>query len=462
MSRTAILYVTERCNQACVFCLEEDGLQLRPDVAATQVAADLAGLRANGAEHLTFMGGETFLRKDLPSLLSEARRLGFTRLGVTTNGTALANPGFLERMIDAGLEFVEISVHADEAQLAAEISGKSFTWERQQRALAELETVRDRIHVIVNLVICHENRDRVERILRTLLDAHPRLRPTVKLKLVSMIGAAASGPSLRYDAVDLGPAFALLRERNVDYWTYNLPLCRVPGEARHSHEAQAFVLSWRYHDYDHRARDGYYDSGFQLEGNVWPAPCDGCTLSAICPGLEETYRRHQGDAELHALSDDPRPIVAGILSDAHDDPARADAILAELSARPRPRAFVPTLQPKPGEAALAFAHPSWPEPLCVELTPANPRAPGFAATDRLRLSYRKSARDPGRDLAGQALLDGLTAALTAASDAKESLAAAAARLAQVSPTGWSCAQLKLGPAPPRTDVPLAIRVPQAR
>src|SRR5262245_58959679 len=115
MTRTAIMYVTERCNQACVFCLEEDGTALRPDVPPAQVLEDLRSLRARGAEHITFMGGETFLRKDLPSLLGEARRLGFTRLGVTTNGTALASPGFLDRMIGSGLDFVEISVHADDA-----------------------------------------------------------------------------------------------------------------------------------------------------------------------------------------------------------------------------------------------------------------------------------------------------------------------------------------------------------
>src|SRR5579871_1132944 len=105
MPRTAILYVTERCNQACVFCLEEDGLALRPDLPRPQVLADLADLRARGAEHITFMGGETFLRKDLPELLAETKKLGFTRVGVTTNGTALAHEGFLDRMIGAGLDF---------------------------------------------------------------------------------------------------------------------------------------------------------------------------------------------------------------------------------------------------------------------------------------------------------------------------------------------------------------------
>jgi organic radical activating enzyme len=461
VARTAILYVTERCNQACVFCLEEDGTALRPDVPATQVAADLASLRARGADHLTFMGGETFLRKDLPSLLDEARRLGFTRRGVTTNGTALAHPGFLEKMIDAGLDFVELSVHADSAELAEEISGKGFTWERQQRAIDELENLRDRLHVIVNLVICRQNAGKVAEILRTLLDGHPRLRPMVKLKFVSVIGAASrdGSPPLRYDEVDLRPALALLKERGIDYWLYNFPLCVVPGEAARSHEAQAFALDWRYHDYDHRARDGYYDSGFQLEGNVWPEACDRCTLAPLCPGMEETYRRFAGEGELKAQSESALPYVEQILDEAKRDRTQAPVLLAALQQRNRPRRFVPELAPKPGEAALVFKHPAWDEPLAFELSPADEKRPSFAATPRLRLAYRKAAREPGGDPDGRRLLDALVAQLGQADAEGDPIAVAATRLAAAGAPGWSCATVKLGPAPPDPTRPLSIRVP---
>jgi MoaA/NifB/PqqE/SkfB family radical SAM enzyme len=462
MSRTAILYVTERCNQACVFCLEEDGTALRPDVAPEQVRADLAALRAAGAEHITFMGGETFLRKDLPELLGEARRAGFTRLGVTTNGTALAHPGFLGRMIDAGLDFVELSVHSDDAALAEEISGKAFTFERQERAIAELEAARERLQVIVNLVVCRENHRRVAAILERLLDAHPRLAPTVKIKFVSVIGAAAThGAPLRYDEVDLQPALALLRARGVDYWLYNFPLCRVDGEAARSHEAQAFVLDWRYSDYDHRRRDGYYDSGHQLEGNVWPErSCARCALAPICPGLEETYRRACGDGELAPRADDPLPTVAQILARAGRDESEAPALLARLSARRRPTRFVPEVVPRPGEAAVAFARAGADAPLWFELQPADPARPAFARGRLLQLSYRTplDGGEPGSDPDGRALLEAMARALADADAAAEPPARAAARLASSAPTGWRPGEVRLGPPPPSRDAPLAISI----
>lgn len=465
MSRTAIMYVTERCNQACVFCLEEDGTALRPDVPPQQVAEDLATLRARGAEHITFMGGETFLRKDLATLLGDARALGFTRLGVTTNGSVLAHPGFLLKMVEAGLAFVEISIHADSPELAERISGKGFTWERQQRALSELESLRDRIDVIVDLVICRENHDRVEPIVRRLLDEHPNLKPIVKLKFVSLIGAADcnDGQALRYDDVDLAPALALLTDRGVRHWTYNFPLCRVGG-ARHSHEAQAFVLDWRYHDYDHRKRDGYYDSGFQLEGNVWPErSCASCVARPICPGLEETYRRMHGDAVLAPLALDPVAETAAILADAGRDPARASGVLAQLRAQPRPSQFHGVVQAKPGEVVIELGHADWPEPLLFELGAARPDQPAFAATERMRLCYRRSERDPGTHPDGRKMLDALAAALRQADAVRETIAAAAERLAAAAVSaGWSRVAVRLGPKPPDADAPLAIRAPVRR
>jgi organic radical activating enzyme len=476
MARTAILYVTERCNQACVFCLEEDGLALRPDVPATQVCQDLAELRARGAQHLTFMGGETFLRKDLPALLAEARRVGFTRIGVTTNGTALSHPGFLERMIASGLDFVEMSVHSDDAAMAEAISGKPFTWERQKRALGELEMVRDRLHVIVNVVVCRQNHQRLLEVLSGLIDGYPKLRPVVKLKFVSVIGAAdrAGSPPLRYDEVDLGPSLEFLRARGVAYWLYNFPLCRIPPGATEegrgyrdaiarSHESQAFVLDWRYHDYDHRRRIGYYDSGFQLEGNVWPEPCQGCTLAPLCPGLEETYRRHHGTGELRARSEDPIAGIEAILTENGLEAGRARGVLTELAKRSRPQRFVSDVLPKPGEAALIFRHASWDEPIAFELGPADGR-PAFTATPRLSLAYRRTTREPGSEPSGRALLASLESALTDADAAHEPLTATAERLAgaAVGASGWSCAEVRFGPPPPVVDAPIAIRVPSRR
>src|SRR5438128_11007834 len=106
MPRTAILYIAERCNQNCVFCLEVDGKWSELKDPATQEVKQLVRrLWDEGARHITFMGGETIFRKDLPAILADARQAGYTRLGVTTNGTALHKKGFMGDLLASGLHF---------------------------------------------------------------------------------------------------------------------------------------------------------------------------------------------------------------------------------------------------------------------------------------------------------------------------------------------------------------------
>jgi molybdenum cofactor biosynthesis enzyme MoaA len=89
--KTAIMYIAERCNQDCVFCLEVDG-SWTPFVDPTtrQVVDQINRLRSRGADQITFMGGETFFRKDLPQIITHAKSIQYKRVGVVTNGTVLS------------------------------------------------------------------------------------------------------------------------------------------------------------------------------------------------------------------------------------------------------------------------------------------------------------------------------------------------------------------------------------
>lgn len=438
MSHTAIMWVTQRCNQACVFCLERDGTARIPDVAPAQVWDDLCALRAAGAEHITFMGGETFLRKDLPEILREAKSLGFTRVGVTTNGSVIGTPGFVAKMLDAGLDLIEISIHADTPALAALISGRSFTWSRQERALAELEELRARLsHLVVNVVVCRENADRMDAIVAGLIARHPRLDPIVKFKFVSFAGAAAADlPQLLHGDVDLRPALARLQRHGWGAWIYNFPLCSVPGHEATSHDTQALVLDWRYHDYDHGGHGGYYDTAFQLEGNVWPRACQRCSLAPLCPGVEETYRRLAGDAELVPSVRDPRAIVREVLASAGQDPSNAGAVLETLTRRHRPSRHDVAYVPQQGEAAIIFRHEDLGE-LTFEVGPRRAGVRSLVEGERLRLAYRKpAAGEPGDDARGEALLGALRAALLTSDRSGDDVERAVERLSQVGVGGF--------------------------
>src|SRR5262249_2560133 len=155
--------IAQRCNQSCVFCLEEDG-DWAPfkDPATAAVTDEIGRLYEKGARHITFMGGETFFRKDLAPILRHARATGFTRVGVTTNGTVLSKPGFIRELRDAGLDFIELSVHGHTAELSNLIAGTGFTHDRQSMALDEIRAAG--LLTILNVVVCRPNKDHLVEI----------------------------------------------------------------------------------------------------------------------------------------------------------------------------------------------------------------------------------------------------------------------------------------------------------
>lgn len=451
MTHTAIVYIAERCNQRCVFCLEVDQTwQPLPDFSTGQVVETLRGLHAEGADQVTFMGGETLFRKDFGEILAETRRLGFQRIGVTTNGTVLSTPGFLRRLMDRGLDFIELSLHGHTEALANQIGGTDFTFRRQARALAELNEIGSLL-TIVNVVICPENKDHVVDIARYLTTDFPRIPARFKLKFVGLMGLAESArarPALRYGAVDALASGDFLAARGVPVAFNNFPLCRLGRHAARSLELADLATDEQYFDYDHRGGSRYVDTRYHLDGRCWPEPCLDCSLRPICCGIENAYRLRHGHGELRARDDDPLAILADALAAHGRDRAGAAPILTALAREPRPLSVT---NEAGGAAAIVRLRRGGGSPVELQVEPSRPDLRAYATAGALSLSYRGDGdavfRQPG-------VPDLLRLAQAALGSVGDVAGAAAAIAAAAGAAGWEVLQTA-GPSAPRHPAPAA-------
>jgi len=103
----AHLIVTRRCNLSCAYCTEFD--KTSEPVPFDTLAARLARLRALKTWAICLTGGEPTLHPRLVDLVAEARRLGFPRRQMITNGLLLTRE-LIEDLNDAGLTDLQISV----------------------------------------------------------------------------------------------------------------------------------------------------------------------------------------------------------------------------------------------------------------------------------------------------------------------------------------------------------------
>jgi GTP 3',8-cyclase len=104
--------VTDRCNLRCVYCMPAEGIRLisHPDIISYEEILEVVkeGILL-GINKVRITGGEPLVRKGVVNLVEMIARLdGITDLGMTTNGTLLAQ--FAGDLAKAGLHRVNISL----------------------------------------------------------------------------------------------------------------------------------------------------------------------------------------------------------------------------------------------------------------------------------------------------------------------------------------------------------------
>jgi radical SAM protein with 4Fe4S-binding SPASM domain len=109
------LAVTYRCNNDCAHCYNARERNF-PELSTEQWYKILDQLWALGVPHIVFTGGEATLRNDLPELIQHAESNGQIT-GLNTNARRLSDMNYVQKLVDAGLDHVQITVESCEEQI---------------------------------------------------------------------------------------------------------------------------------------------------------------------------------------------------------------------------------------------------------------------------------------------------------------------------------------------------------
>ena len=78
----------EKCNLRCSYCMPADGIVLSPKeslMTANEIYSIAQLFVTNGVDKIRLTGGEPFLRKDFPDIITKLASLQ-TEISITTNG----------------------------------------------------------------------------------------------------------------------------------------------------------------------------------------------------------------------------------------------------------------------------------------------------------------------------------------------------------------------------------------
>jgi pyruvate-formate lyase-activating enzyme len=276
--------INRECNERCSFCnTPEDSRAILPGRAA--ILERIAAAGHSGGHALTITGRETTLDANLPDYLRAARAAGFTAIQVQSNGTTLGHRPLLERLVGAGMNALEMSLHTVDADTFERLIGARSLLPKALAgltALAEFPAVR----VTLVIVMTSLNADQVPALIETVATDYPHVRGVV-LSPVAPVGDATGQPHLLlpYDQLSVHMTAALERAaaRGLEAHVPDrcgMPPCTLPASVRHHHEAA-------------RGR------GQPIEpGKSKPDRCRACSLDRTCGGAWTAYLDHFGDRAL--------------------------------------------------------------------------------------------------------------------------------------------------------------------
>ena len=273
------------CNQRCRFCWVD--FDWTPPVRE-RVLAQLTELAAGGATVVSLTGGEPTLVPWLPDAVRTASDLGFERIELQTNGTHLADGDLVERLADAGLTDVLVSLHSHVPEVADSITQSPGD---QVRTVAGVDRlVESSLAIELNHVITRRN---LSTTVGFVDFVHGRWG--ARVEITWSVAAPITEASQRYDDSivpfdEVGPVLRAALERCLELGvrfggqdsTCGVPPCVLGGDPR-------FVTRG--------FEAGHEDS----ESFVFPDACSPCSHRSVCRGLQRSYVAVFGDRGISPL-----------------------------------------------------------------------------------------------------------------------------------------------------------------
>lgn len=282
MAELAYLQVARVCNQKCLFCSNPENGRT---IAWEEAAALVDSFADQGAAGVILTGGEPTLFERLPELIARARARGLPPR-LITNGQRTANPDYLRRLVDAGLELMHVSVHSVHDNVQAELTGN-------KRSLANiLKTLenagRSGTRVDINTVINSRNAGHLSVNVRVLAERFPFLKHFVWNNMDPLMNRASLSPELvpklRAFELELHRAMHWLDATGRTFRVERVPLCYMSDFPHRSTETRKIVKE--------EAREIFFldEKGLSRQDrSAWSygksERCAACPLDPLCAGL---------------------------------------------------------------------------------------------------------------------------------------------------------------------------------
>jgi len=278
-----------KCNAKCAFCASRsmgDG-----SFSTEEAAGVLAGYRRRGAEETDFGGGEPTVREDLPVLLQAAKKLGYSHVGIKSNGMRFCYPEYAGLCMESGADKFSVSIWGWPPREHDRLAGREGAFEMTEMGLKHLVDLGADVHA--DILLTGRSAPALDGLINQLaLDVGVR---KFHFWLYSIFGSK-DGNSLLLPRMSEAAECTLRALKSVGNAverasTTHLMPC-VLGDRRdiyYNLREEDLTIVTPGHSF--QAEESPFEAGVHVKA------CRGCKLNSRCPGPRPEYVKIHGDSE---------------------------------------------------------------------------------------------------------------------------------------------------------------------
>lgn len=273
------------CNNMCSFCVQGDKRYKFKDKNTNELVRLMQIAARRSIRSIVFTGGEPTIREDLIYLVKAAKRLGFSKIQIQSNGRMFAYLNYCKLLVRSGVTEFSPAIHGSTAKLHEALVCSPGSFNEVVRGIKNLVKLKQ--FVLTNTVITKINYSDLPRIAKLLIKlgvnqyqfAFIHILGSAHKNRLSLVPKKSKIMPFVKRGLDMG------RKAGVTAVTEAIPFC--------------FMISYENNIAERNIPDTtVFDANFEIsdyaeyrqkEGKVKAVKCKKCHYFKICEGPWKEY-----------------------------------------------------------------------------------------------------------------------------------------------------------------------------
>jgi radical SAM protein with 4Fe4S-binding SPASM domain len=201
--------LTYQCNNDCTHCYNARSRNFA-SLSENDWFKVIDNIWELSIPHIVFTGGEPTLCEYLPDLIQYAENKGIIT-GINTNGRKLANESFLNQLVAAGLDHIQITLESSNSQIHDQMVNFPGAWEETVSGIKNV--LQKEVYMMTNTTMLKTNYREIPQTLDFLAELGV---PTVGLNALIYSGKGKDvGTGL--SETQLSPLLEIAKEKTINY-----------------------------------------------------------------------------------------------------------------------------------------------------------------------------------------------------------------------------------------------------